>query len=152
MYTEELIDQFQSWGIPEEHYDIAAQMVEQFGEEYMGQWWEPMTEPYSQEKIGVWRKDLQDNLFFKAKNWYEMGDILIKIFDFETIDYTGIWEVDHLIERLCHKDLLAFYNLPDKSVLCTKGYKIKDSMIKTMNEGYEKWKKNEAFYANLRSS
>jgi hypothetical protein len=150
MYTDDLIDQFQSWQIPEEHYDVVAQMVEQFGEEYMGQWWEAMTEPYTHEQICQWRKELQDNLFFCAKSWYEMVEILIEIFEFETIERMGLWDEDDLISRLSHKDLLSFYDLPDRRVLCTKGYKIKEPMIQQIDKGFHKWKQQQEFYDKLR--
>jgi hypothetical protein len=152
MYTDELIDQFESWGIPQEHYDVVAQMVEQFGEEYMGQWWEPMTEPYSLEKICTWRKELQDNLFFVAKHWSEVEDILTEIFDFETLSYTGVWDEQALIERLVHKDVLAFFDLPDRRVICVRGYKIKEPMIQAVDKGYHKWKNTQEVYAKLRLS
>lgn len=151
MYTDELIDQFQSWGIPEQHYDLVAQMVEQLGEEYMGQWWEPLTEPYSHEKIAQWRKELQDNLFFSAKNWYEMSDILVEIFDLDTLESTGVWDENDLIERLTGKDFLQFFELNDKRVLCTRGYRIKEPMIQAIDKGYQEWKRTQEMYQKLRT-
>lgn len=150
MYTDDLIDQFQSWQIPEQYYDVVAQMVDQFGETYMGYHWEPMTEPHSHENICQWRKELQDNLFFCAKNWYEMCDILIEIFEFRTLDYTGVWDEDDLIQRLSGKELLEFYDLPDKRVLCTRGYRIKEPMIQQVDKGYHEWKRKQESYNKLR--